>query len=172
MKQLFKNKTKYSKSLYDDFLSFHLKTFKLKYFIFSLFISILLFICMTLQVKYHNYTLALIFFIILLCFFVFRYIKPQKEVRKTLESDAIINEKEFKFIFYQKQFYIIDDNKYNTIRYFDLYKIFETPNYFYLYLDKSHSFIINKKTFLKGDPISFRTFFKKNYPFKYSYREI
>ena len=49
----------------------------------------------------------------------------------------------------------------NTVKYLNLRKVFETKDFFYLYLDKTHAFIINKKNFSIGTSLDFSRFIKK-----------
>ena len=69
MKILFKNETKYNKEIYENFLNFHNKKFHFKYTLYTAAIIMLLIFCLSLQVKYHNYTLAILFEIFLSAFF-------------------------------------------------------------------------------------------------------
>ena len=77
------------------------------------------------------------------------------------------NEKVFNFIFYEDKIKIRDNQNYNVISYYKLYKIFETENFFYLYIDKTHSFVLNKHGFLIGNSNDFSTFIKKKCKLKY-----
>ena len=54
----------------------------------------------------------------------------------------------------------------------DLYKIFETNEFFYLYLDSRHSLILDKSGFTKGTPTEFKDFIKKKCPLKYRYDKV
>lgn len=69
LKILFKNETKYNKEIYENFLNFHNKKFHFKYTLYTAAIIMLLIFCLSLQVKYHNYTLAILFGIFLSAFF-------------------------------------------------------------------------------------------------------
>lgn len=61
MKILFKNKTKYTKEVYNQFLEIHRIKYNFSYRLYTVITIILIFFCLTLQVQYHNYTLAVLF---------------------------------------------------------------------------------------------------------------
>lgn len=167
LKLLFKNTTKYNKKIYDEFLKFHNDNFSHKYYFYTILIMIALFYCISMQVIYHNITLAILLCIILSCFFLWRLLHPISEISKEYKSDKIQNQKEFTFLFFEKQFKVRDKLKFEFIKYSKLYKIFETDDFFYLYLDKTHSIIISKSCFTKGSPSEFSEFLKKKYWWKY-----
>ena len=49
---------------------------------------------------------------------------------------------------YNKYFKIIDNNQFEIFKYYKIYKVYETDNFFYLYTNRTHSFLINKNNFL------------------------
>ena len=57
--------------------------------------------------------------------------------------------------------------QYSKVRYFKLYKIFETTDFFYLYIDKEHAFLIDKNGFTFGSAEEFSKFIHKKCLFKY-----
>ena len=90
-----------------------------------------------------------------------------EEVNKDYHSDKITKEQSFTFSFYNTYFKVFTKREYSVIYYRELYKIFETDTFFYLYLDNRHSLLLDKSGFKKGTPITFRDFIKKKCPFKY-----
>ena len=68
MKILFKNKTKYDKKTYNEYLQFHNNTFNSKYIFYTIIVGLLLFFCFAMQIKYHYYVLAIGLFIIFCIF--------------------------------------------------------------------------------------------------------
>ena len=101
-------------------------------------------------------------------FFLWRFLHPVSEVSKEFNSEKIQNEKEFTFIFYEKNFKVRENNKLETyiIKYKELYKVFETDNFFYLYIDKTHSLLINKNCFTIGNSENFSNFIQKKCKYK------
>lgn len=164
---LFKNVTKYSKVVYDEFLKFHSKKFSFRYNLFSLAISMLLLSFIILHVSYNNYGIAIIICACLTSFILYRYFHPIEEVRNEYNSEKITNETSYTFSFYEKYFKIYAKREYSKIYYKDLYKIFETNEFFYLYLDKRHSLLLNKNGFQKGTSSEFKNFIKKKCPFRF-----
>lgn len=167
MKLLFKNITTYSQNVYDIFLKFHAKKFSFRYHTFSLMISMLLFFLIMLHVQYHDYGIALIFCACLTAFILWRYFHPIEEVRNDYHSEKVINEHVFTFSFYDTYFKVFSKEEYSIIAYKDLYKIFETDSFFYLYLNHSHSLLLDKYGFKEGNSLEFSAFIKKKCPFKY-----
>lgn len=92
---------------------------------------------------------------------MYRYFHPISIVQKELKGETLKNEKTFTFKFYENCFKIQDNNQVDILKYYKLRKIFETENFFYLYLDKNHAFILNKNCFLTGTSLEFSTFIKK-----------
>lgn len=161
MKILFKNTTKYNKEIYQEFLKFHKNKYQFSYTLYTALVLIAFFFCFAMQVKYHNYNIAILFAIALSCFFLWRFLHPISEVSKDFKSDKIQKEKEFTFVFYEKEFKIRDKINYETIKYRNLHKVFETKDFFYLYSDKTHTYLLDKSGFTKGIADEFSNFMKK-----------
>ncbi len=167
MNLLFKNVSKYSKEVYDEFLKFHSKNFSFRYNLFSLAISMLLIFFIMLHIRYNNYGITVIICACLTSFILYRYCYPIEEVRNEYNSEEIAKEISYTFSFYEKYFKIHAKREYYKIYYKDLYKIFETNKFFYLYLDKRHSFLLYKNGFQKGTSLEFKNFIKKKCPFRF-----
>lgn len=120
-----------------------------------------------LYVQYHHYGIALIFCACLTAFILWRYFHPIEEVRNDYQSEKVTNEHVFTFSFYDTYFKVFSEEEYSMIAYKDLYKVFETDAFFYLYLDHSHSLLLDKSGFKKGNSLEFSDFIKKKCPFKY-----
>lgn len=161
MKLLFKNKTKYTKQTYKEFLEFHNNKYHISYLLFNICIIFLILFCIVLQIQYNYYNIAILFCIALTIFALWRFFHPISVVKKEIESDKIQNEKEFTFKFYDKYFKVQDELQVDTIKYYKLYKIHETDTFFYLYIDRTHAFLLNKDTFINGNSTSFSNFIKK-----------
>lgn len=148
MKILFKNKTKYTKQAYKEFVEIHNKTHNFTYTLYTVIVIALLLICLVLQVNNHTYSLAITFCLIITCFILWRFFHPVSVVSKQFNSSTIQTEKEFTFNFYNKYFKIIDNNQFEIFKYYKIYKVYETDNFFYLYTDRKNSFLISKNNFL------------------------
>ena len=167
-KLFFKNSTKYSKKVYDEFTRFHNDKNSLTYDLFTLFILILLIYCLVMTIKNKIVFLAIIFSLTLLIFVGYRLFNPFFFYKKEVNKKAVSKEKTFKFYFYDKYFKIRDNLDYDTIYYFRLHKVYETNNFFYLYFDKKYSFIVDKSGFSQGTAEEFSKFIKNKMLFKYS----
>lgn len=148
LKILFKNKTKYTKQAYKEFVEIHNKTHNFTYTLYTVIVIALLLICLVLQVNNHTYSLAITFCLIITCFLLWRFFHPVSVISKQFNSSTIQTEKEFTFNFYNKYFKIIDNNQFEIFKYYKIYKVYETDNFFYLYTNRTHSFLINKNNFL------------------------
>lgn len=167
MKILFKNKTKYTKEIYEKYLQFHQNKFGNKYTFTTIVTILLLCFCIITNLKYSNYFTTLILLIVLGVFCFYRFFYPTKKVEKELKTDKFKNEKEFTFTFYEK-FFIISDKRFSEkIKYWKLHRVYETDDFFYLYIDKDHAFLLNKSTFTKGNTSEFIKFLKKKIWYKF-----
>jgi len=167
-KLLFKNATQYSKKLYDDFTRFHNNKNSLAYDCFTIFILILLVYCIFATIRAKIGLLAILFVLVLITFVVYRLFNPIYLYKKEVKTKAITKEKTFNFYFYDKYFKIRDNLNFDKISYLRLYKVYETQKYFYLYLTKKYSFIINKDGFTQGTAEEFSSFIKNKMWIKYS----
>ena len=87
--------------------------------------------------------------------------EEKQKVEKELKTEKFKNEKEFTFTFYEKYFIVSDNKDSYKLRYWHLHKVFETDDFFYLYINKDHAFLIEKSTFSKGNISEFLDFLKK-----------
>lgn len=167
MKILFKNKTKYTKEIYEKYLQFHQNKFKNKYTFTTIVPILLLSFCIIINLQYSKYLTAFILFAILGIFCFYRLIYPNKQVEKELKTDKFKNEKEFTFKFYDKFFVISDKKISEKIKYWKLHRVYETEDFFYLYIDSNHAFLLDKSTFSKGNTSEFLKFLKRKTWFKF-----
>ena len=167
LKMLFKNSTKYNESIYMEYLNFHKNKFGFKYTLYTVFIIGLLLFCLIVQVNAHNFTLAIIFCSIITVFFLWRFLHPVSAVSKDFKSDKIQKEEKFTFTFYENKFKIRAKLQTSIMKYSDLYKIFETPTFFYLYIDKTHAILLKKDCFSIGSADEFSKFIHKKCWYKF-----
>ena len=161
MKLLFKNKTKYTKAVYEKFLAFHNKKYHFSYTLYTATISAFILFFIIVQIKVHNINIAILLCCGITSFILWRFFRPISDISKEYKSEKIQNEQEFTFKFYDKYFIIEDDKVFSEIKYYQLYRAFETDDFFYLYIDKSHSFLIDKSKFKNNNPSDFSAFIKK-----------
>ena len=161
MKIIFKNNTKYTKQVYFDFLEFHNKKFGKKYWFYTILVLIIILYILIINIIYFNWRLAILLIITCISFAIYRVKSQEKIIKNELKREPITQEKEFKFIFYEKYFKIRDKLKKETIKYYKIKKVYETEKYFYLYIDKTHSFLLSKDGFSIGNVKDFYKFIKK-----------
>lgn len=161
MKILFKNTTKYTKAIYKEFVEFHNKKYNFQYTLFNIFIIALLIFFVICQISYKYYVLAIISCIIFTTFCLYRYFHPISVVVKELNGKTIKEEKSFTFKFYDKYFKVESGMELNLVKYYKLRRCFETKDFFYLYIDKTHAFLINKENFSIGNSKDFSKFIRE-----------
>lgn len=158
LKTLFKNKTSYSKEIYDKFLEFHRNKFGFRYKLYNILVIGIILACIVYSIAYNAYTTAVVFCIIWVIFIVWRFLKPVSEVVKDYKSDKVKRSTTYTFSFYDKYFSVQDNKTISRIKYYKLYRFFQTKDFFYLYIDKSHAFLIDKSGFVKGNCNEFYKF--------------
>ena len=161
LKVLFENTTKYTKQTYETFLAFHRKKYRFSYIAYNVITIALILFCLTFQVAYHNLSIAILFCCILTGFILWRYLHPISELSKEYKSDKIKNEKSFTFKFYNDFMTCEDKRQISKMKYSKFYRVFETDDFFYLYIDRTHAFLLNKLTFKNNNPSDFSAFIKK-----------
>lgn len=167
MKKLFENKTTYNQDTYIDFLKFHNKTYNFSYVLYTIAWSALLILCIYLSFGSYNRIQGVILTVALIIFVFYRIIHPRMVVNKELESDKISTNNTNTFSFYEKTFEVENKNGSFIYRYFMLHKIFETADFFYLYVSRENAFLISKKTFSIGTSEEFSKFLRNKFKFKY-----
>ena len=160
---LFKNVTKYNTKNYNQFIEFHNKKYSFSNNFYIIIMTILLVYCIILNIKQKNIPLILLFIVLLAGLLLWKIYFPIKRYQKTHKNLTKIKESGFTFSFYDLYFLI--DKK--TIYYFKLYKVFETKDYFYLYINPDYAMLVSKKGFEIGTAEDFSKFIKKKCFFKY-----
>lgn len=168
MKVLFKNKTKYSKETYYKFIKFHNIKYGFKYKFYTILIIILLIYCAILTFSKNVWGLGITFTLITILFTLYRFFEPISLIKKELKSKAISKEKTFIFKFYENYFKIVDGMEYTQVSYLKLKKVFELNDFFYLYIDKSHAFLISKNGFTYKTAEEFSNFIKRKCWYKFT----
>ena len=161
MKVLFKNKTQYTKQTYQKYLNFHQDKYGLRYQFITIVIFLLLSFCTIMNFKYKTYHTAFFILICLIIFIYYKFFHPKKIISKEIKTDKFINEDFFTFTFYEKYFIITNKKIKQKLKYHHLVKTFETDEYFYLYINKDHAFLLEKSGFTIGDTTKFLKFLKK-----------
>ena len=163
MKPLFKNITKYNSENYEQFIKFHGEKFTFSYNAYTIIFSLLLLYCIITSLTQQKFLLTLLFLAMLILTFLFRTYFPMKRYQKTKNKFAKEKETSISFEFYNFYFSF---NK-QTMFYLKLYKVFETADYFYLYIDDENAVLVSKAGFTLGTESDFRDFIKKKCFFKY-----
>lgn len=166
MEKLFENTTTYTSSVYAEFVKFHNKKYNLKYNLYTLFMLFLIVFCMVLQFLYSNITLGILFVLFMVAFLFWRVFHPYFFVKKEANSSKVTKQMKNTYSFYNNYFEIKNDADDVKLPYYKLYKVFETENYFYLYINKNYSFVLAKDSFSLGNVDEFYGFMKKKLWYK------
>lgn len=161
MKILFKNTTKYTKENCDNFIEFHSNKYGKKELLKIGLVGICILYILIFNIIYKNWSLVLGALGIGIILYLFQQFKIEKNNKRKKKV------KEYTFYFYEKHIKIKCRRQFERLKYFQLYKIFETDEYFFLYLDEKSSLILNKSGFEVGTPKQFAKFIKGKCPFKY-----
>lgn len=165
MKILFKNTTEYSKENYNEFAKFHTEKFGIKTLIKFGLVSLCLLYIIIINLINKNWRAIGIILLVCVIIYIINKIRLEKQVEDRKKTTK--EKKKFTFFFYDKYIKVKCGRKFERIRYFELYKIFQTNDYFFLYTDEEHSLILNKDGFEIGTSKGFDLFIKKKCPLKY-----
>ncbi len=165
MKILFKNNTKYTKERYNDFIEFHKNKYGKKVLIKIILTLICLLYIVVFNIINRNWKIILLLLVIGLVLYVLNNTKQEKQSSNNRKITK--KQKEFTFYFYQKYIKIKCGRKFDRLKYFELHKVFETKEYFFLYTDEKHSLILSKDGFEIGKATDFTNFIKKKCLLKY-----
>lgn len=164
MKPLFKNITIYNSKNYNQFIKFHGEKFNFSYNAYTLVMLALSLYCVILNIIQKNIILILLFLTIFALMIVFRIYLPGKRYQKTKKKFAEKKQTSITINFF-KYYFKVEQKVYTYLK---LYKVFETKDYFYLYLDEENAVLVSKDGFKIGTTKDFSEFIKKKCLFKYS----
>ena len=164
MKSLFKNITIYNSKNYNQFIKFHGEKFNFSYNAYTLVLLALMLYCVVLNIIQKNLLLFLLFLAMFALTIVFRMYLPTKRYQKTKKKFAQSKQTSVTIDFFKFHFKIEE----KVYPYLKLYKVFETEDYFYLYVDEENAVLVSKNGFKLGTAEEFTEFIKKKCLFKYS----
>ena len=164
MKILFKNITIYNSKNYNQFIKFHGEKFNFSYNAYTLVMLALILYCIILNIIQKNILLFLLFIAMFAFTVVFRMYLPGKRYQKTKKKFAEKKQTSITIDFFKFHFKV----EQKVYPYLKLYKVFETKDYFYLYIDEENAVLVNKNSFKLGTAEEFTDFIKKKCLFKYS----
>lgn len=167
MKELFKNSTTYTQDIYIEFLKFHNKTYNLTYTLYTIAWSAFFILCIYIAFDSELRLQGVFFTIVLIAFIFYRLYHPKMVVDREIKSDKISTNNTNTFTFFDKNFEVKNNNGSFIYRYIMLRKVFETKDYFYLYVTKENAFLISKKTFSLGSSEDFSKFLSSKCKFRF-----
>lgn len=165
--KLFENTTSYSTDDYIEFLKFHNKKFSIYYMLYTAFWVFLFLFCIVLSFRYNSRIQGVFITILLVSFVAYRTIKPNMIVDNEMKSDKYGKDSANTFSFYDKDFEIENNKGKFKYKYSIFRKVYETDDFFYLYVTKENAFLVSKNTFSLGNATNFAKFMKQKCGFKY-----
>lgn len=170
MKILFKNNTRYTKENYNAFIEFHQNKYGIKTLIKVGLILLCIIYIVIINIINKNWKIILILLVLGGIIYIINNFMVNKQTAKN--KKMIKKQREFTFYFYEQYIKIKCGRKFDRLKYFELHKIFETKEYFFLYTDEEHSLIISKDGFEIGTSKQFAEFIKRKCPLKYKKEKI
>lgn len=167
MKPLFENQTTLSKNVYIELLNFQQRKFGLQYIAYTAIFALLFILLISFLFANHYFAHGLIIFIIFSCFLAYQFIQPTQKNTKEFHSDKVQHNLVNTYSFYEKYFVVKNRMGNDKISYYKLYRVFETENYFYFYLDKTNILVLEKSGFLLGTIQDFEKFMKRKMWFRF-----
>ncbi|MCI8518797.1 MAG: YcxB family protein [Clostridia bacterium] len=165
--KLFINKTTNTQDAYMKFLKFHSKTFSFSYILYTVFWSFLFTLCIFLAFRGNARIQGVLLTIALIGFIAYRFFKPRMIMDNELKSEKVSTKSVNTYTFYERSFQIKNKNGTFNYKYFMINKVFETSEYFYLYVSKENAFLVSKNTFSLGTPTDFSSFMRRKFKLKY-----
>lgn len=163
MKLLFRNTTKYDKENRENFLNFHQKKYGRKELINTILLGLcILYIVIFNLINISWYSLLILIPLLIIIYLFYRYTTKKKKEKKNKQKN-----REYTFFFYERHIKIKSKRQFERMTYFEIKKVFETNENFFLYIDDTHSLILDKEGFEVGNEKDFAEFIKKKCPFKY-----
>ena len=162
MKVLFKNTTKYDKENCNNFVNFHSNKYGKKELVKFIIMSIVFIYILIFNIIYRNWYFFVVGAIVIVLIYL---IDKKKNAKKNRTKKKI---KQYTFYFYDRYIKVRYRRQFDRMLYFQIKKIFETEENFFLYTDDKHSLILDKDGFEIGSVEEFSKFIKKKCPFKYN----
>ena len=167
MKILFKNTTKYDKENRENFINFHKDKYGKKELRYAILIMIaILYMAIFLIISLKWKSLLFLVPIGALIYFINKCANNKKKNKNKKQKN-----KEFTFYFYERYIKIKAKRQFERMTYFEIKKVFETNENFFLYTDDKKSMILDKEGFEIGTSKGFAEFIKKKCPLRYRKEE-
>lgn len=167
MKILFKNTTKYDKENRENFTNFHQNKYGRKELMAAILMTIAIMYILIFNIINLNWKFILLLIPIgTLIYFINKYATNKKKEKNKKQKN-----KEFTFYFYERHIKIKCKRQFERMTYFEIKKVFETDENFFLYTDDTHSLILDKDGFEIGTSKGFVEFIKKKCPLRYKRQE-
>lgn len=158
---LYKAKSKITKENYIKFNNFHLKKKNVAIsVIFYVCIVIIYIAAISLLLMREHIFEGILYFIFATFFLLWQIFLPKIFVNRILKTDKITGKTENEFKFGKEKFSISNEYGMATISYTDLHRIYETNEFYYLYLNNRQAYIVEKQGLRKEEIEGISNIFK------------
>ena len=156
MEILFENKTAYTKDLYDKYIKFHSRKYGVQELIVYAFFAFLVIMLIIRSIKDFGWKALAIWGAVAVIIYICR--KRIFKSREQYKKIAMRRVEKAVYKFYDRYFESTYQGVTTKISYFEIKKVFELSDRYYLYLDKSHACVLLKDSFTKGKEEAFKDF--------------
>ena len=122
---------------------------------------------LVLNIIYRNWIVVLIIIILTCILYAINKVLRNQKKQERVHKRRIQRGQNYVYDFYRYYIRVKIGRKGQTIYYFKLHKVYETKDYFYLYLNKEYSLIVSKEGFTIGNSRKFSEFIKRKCILKY-----
>lgn len=160
MNLIFKNVTTYTKEEFLTFEKFHInRVNKVSFIIYT--VACIIILLSAIGLIYLGDNSGYIFLIVGIFFTVYRMSIPYWYTKRILKSDKLTENLENTFELFDDNLKVTNSVSASDIRYDQLFKVYESKNCFYLYINKLQVFILNKNNFSVGNSDEFSKFIEE-----------
>ncbi len=165
-----KNQTTYDYAAYLELNKFNLYTRRRASLTFLIVCIVILMLSGIFLIALDRVVNGIFYMCIAAFFIVFTIMLPHIQSKKVYRSDNLLNQDGLhnEFLFYENELEVINQFSNTKLEYEKIYQAYETNDYFYLFMNKIQTFIVEKSGFEStGDMEKFRELIKEKLGEKY-----
>ena len=167
--------TTYTKENYIQFNRVHYRLqFRIQkwfFLVFILFTLPLIYLSFAYEMKSYVMPIFIIVLDSILLLESFTNLLPDLQTKRILKTDHLIDGMVTTYTFYADRFDMENSMSKGEVPYEKLYRIIETPTYFYLYLNKMSAYLVSKEEFSDQELEKVKGYFQTKFHGKYYFRK-
>lgn len=141
------------------------------FLVFILFTLPLIYLSFAYEMKSYVMPIFIIVLDIILLLESFTSLLPDLQTKRILKTDHLIDGMVTTYTFYADRFDMKNSMSKGEVPYEKLYRIIETPTYFYLYLNKMSAYLVSKEEFSDQELEKVKGYFQTKFHGKYYFRK-